>query len=149
MTIYPFGGTANVKKGKQRLVQVWLQSQYSRKEHCIEVLDIEEICSDKLVLPDDAAHLAGVADLQLADVTLSPTRNDRKNIEILIGADNYWSIASSEVRNLQGALVAVNTDFGWTLQGPIPQAVSTVCCSTMAIRRTSVVEPPPRLEGLH
>ncbi|KAH7969957.1 hypothetical protein HPB52_023090 [Rhipicephalus sanguineus] len=123
------------------------RSFYSRKEHCVEALEIEEICSDKMVLPSDVHHLPGVADLQLADVAISPTRGDRSDIEILIGADSYWRIVSGEVRAIEGALVALNTDFGWTLQGPIPQAASTVCCSTVAVLRTGVVEPASSLSN--
>lgn len=37
-------------------------------------------------------------------------------------------------------MVAVKTDFGWTLQGPIPQITSVISCTTVAVLRTSVVE---------
>lgn len=147
VTIYPFGGLENVMKRKRRLIRVWLRSQYSRKEHCIEALEVEEICADRLVLPDNVAHLAGTEDLELADVTLAPARNDNWDIEVLIGADSYWSIVNGEVRNLQGSLVAVNTDFGWTLQGPIPQVASTVCCSTVVVLRVGAVDPAPGLSS--
>ncbi|KAL1476337.1 hypothetical protein MTO96_036580 [Rhipicephalus appendiculatus] len=101
VTIHPFGGAANVMKSKRRLVRVRLRSQYSRKEHCVEALEVEEICSEKLVLPDDVHHLPGAAGLQLADVAVSPTRGDRKDIDVLIGADSYWRIVSGEVRAVE------------------------------------------------
>ncbi|KAH7967780.1 hypothetical protein HPB52_002348 [Rhipicephalus sanguineus] len=45
VTIHPFGGAANVMKSKRCLVRVWLRIQYSRKKHCVEVLEVE-ICHD-------------------------------------------------------------------------------------------------------
>ncbi|XP_077553403.1 uncharacterized protein LOC144168258 [Haemaphysalis longicornis] len=56
VTIYPFGGTQNVTKKKRRVVRVWLRSQYSRKEHSVDALEIEDICSDHLALPDSVVQ---------------------------------------------------------------------------------------------
>lgn len=56
ITIYPFGGAGNIIKEKRRRVRIWLRSQYSQKKHCLEALEIPEICSDHLLLPECSAR---------------------------------------------------------------------------------------------
>lgn len=86
----------------------------------MEALEIEDICSDRLVLPDtDQNCWPGRAELEV--VTFPPAYELTQAIEILVGADHYWRILSGEARKLEGPLVAVKTDFGWILQCPIPQ----------------------------
>ncbi|XP_075559900.1 uncharacterized protein LOC142591457 [Dermacentor variabilis] len=46
--------------------------------------------------------------------------------------------ALQPVKKLQGALVAVKTEFGWTLQGAIPSSSSAAYCSTVAVLRAGV-----------
>lgn len=145
VTIYPFGGTQNVTKKKRRVVRVWLRSQYSRKEHSVDALEIEDICSDHLALPDNVVQTIGEVGLDLADVAVSPALRNSEKIDVLIGADYYWEIVSGEVRKLHGSLVAVKTDFGWTLQGPIPQPSSVVTSSAVAVLRTVVTQQNPNL----
>ncbi|KAG0439996.1 hypothetical protein HPB47_016440 [Ixodes persulcatus] len=41
------------------------------------------------------------------------------DIDILIGADNYWKAVTGSIKRLAGDLTAVETIFGWTLQGPV------------------------------
>ncbi|KAH7971168.1 hypothetical protein HPB49_019841 [Dermacentor silvarum] len=53
ITMYPFGGAGNVIKEKRRSVRIWLRSQYDHKEHSIKALEILEICSDRLHVPED------------------------------------------------------------------------------------------------
>lgn len=99
----------------------------------MEALEIEDICFERLVLPYTVIETAGLAELELADVTLPPAFKPTQAIEILVGADHYWRIVSGEVCRLEGSLVAVKTDFGWTLQGPIPQITSVVSCTTVVV----------------
>ncbi|XP_040069808.1 uncharacterized protein LOC120842711 [Ixodes scapularis] len=138
ITIYPFGGAGNIIKEKRRRVRIWLRSQYSQKKHCLEALEIPEICSDHLLLPESVVQGVQVQIAELADVTLPPAQLTRHGIDILIGADYYWTLVSGEVQKVQGALVAVKTDFGWTLQGPIPHSGLTASCSTAAVLKANV-----------
>lgn len=93
------------------------------------------------MLPDNVVDLAGVGELQLANVTFSPFLNSKRSIEILVGADHYWNMVSGEVRNIHGSLVALKTDFGWTLQGPVAQVASVLSCTTVAVLNTGVAKP--------
>ncbi|KAM7284179.1 uncharacterized protein ISCGN_001276, partial [Ixodes scapularis] len=145
ITIYPFAGAENIIKEKRRRVRVWLWSQYSQKKHRLEALEIPEICSDHL-LPESVVQGVQVQIAELADVTLPPAQLTRHGIDILIGAVYYWTLVSGEVQKVQGALVAVRTDFGWILQGPIPHSGLTASCSTAAVLKanlesTGIAEP--------
>ncbi|XP_075531538.1 uncharacterized protein LOC142564428 [Dermacentor variabilis] len=75
---------------------------------------------------------------ELADMTVAPAHLIESGIDILIGADYYWTLVCGEVKKLQGALVAVKTEFGWTLQGAIPSSSSAAYCSTVAVLRAGV-----------
>ncbi|XP_037515449.1 uncharacterized protein LOC119391870 [Rhipicephalus sanguineus] len=75
---------------------------------------------------------------ELADVTVAPAHLARSGIDILIGADYYWSLVYGDFKKLQGTLVALKTKFGWTLQGAIPCSSSAACCSTAAVLRAGV-----------
>ncbi|XP_077519792.1 uncharacterized protein LOC144129504 [Amblyomma americanum] len=44
------------------------------------------------------------------------------------------------MRRVQGSLVALRTDFGWSLQRPIARSASGVSCSTVAVLRTIVCD---------
>ncbi|KAL3238012.1 hypothetical protein MRX96_048115 [Rhipicephalus microplus] len=118
--IFPFGGADSAMKKMRRRLRLRLRSQYDRKEHCLEALKIPEICSDELLVPERVIKEVKVKVVGLADVTLLPANLEQNGIGILIGADYYWSLVTGEVHKLQGGLVAINTHFGWTLQGTVP-----------------------------
>ncbi|XP_074658631.1 uncharacterized protein LOC141911540 [Tubulanus polymorphus] len=44
------------------------------------------------------------------------------DVDILIGADFYWSVMTGEVRRSNRGPVALGTKFGWTLSGPIGES---------------------------
>ncbi|XP_037508690.1 uncharacterized protein LOC119385289 [Rhipicephalus sanguineus] len=140
ITIYPFGGAGNIIKEKRRRVKLWLRSQYDRNDHFIEALEIPEICSDQLRVPENIMQELQAEIDELADVTVAPAHLARSGIDILIGADYYWSLVYGVFKKLQGTLVALKTKFGWTLQGAIPCSSSAACCSTAAVLRAGVSE---------
>ncbi|RXN24216.1 hypothetical protein ROHU_000842 [Labeo rohita] len=53
--------------------------------------------------------------LQLADSTDSDTHGTE--LSMLIGADYYWRVVSGQVERITDALVAVESIFGWSVQG--------------------------------
>lgn len=137
ITIFPFGGADSAMKKKRRRVRLWLRSQYDRKEHCLEALEIPEICSDELLVPERVMKEVKMKVADLADVTLPPAQLEQNGIGILIGADYYWSLVTGEVQKLQGGLVAIKTHFGWTLQGTVPYSNTS---TTVAVLRAVVAE---------
>ncbi|XP_070384802.1 uncharacterized protein [Dermacentor albipictus] len=125
-------------------LQAFLKTEVESREkalqpqHSIGALEIPEICSDRLHVPEDILKEVQAYMAELADVTVAPAHLMGSGIDILIGADYYWTLVCGEVKKLQGALVAVKTEFGWTLQGAIPSSSSAAYCSTVAVLRAGV-----------
>ncbi|KAL1480155.1 hypothetical protein MTO96_051270 [Rhipicephalus appendiculatus] len=67
-------------------------------------------------LPDAALHGIDIS-IQLADDARQINGND--NIDLLIGSDYYWQVATGRIRRLSNGLTAIETLFGWTLQGAV------------------------------
>ena len=54
--------------------------------------------------------------LDLADADPS----ERSEIDVLIGADYYWKVATGRIKHGRVEPTAVETRFGWVLSGPVP-----------------------------
>ncbi|XP_064464869.1 uncharacterized protein LOC135376198 [Ornithodoros turicata] len=112
----------SVSPHRRRLVQVRLRSQYDQKEHLIEAVEIPFICKD---LAEATANDSFVDAIRreggfIADEMFFPGAKAEAGICLLIGADQMWRFLKSDVRR-SGAddrTVAVNTQLGWTFQGP-------------------------------
>lgn len=66
----------------------------------------------------DISNWSYIKGLQLAD----PTFNEPRKIDILIGAEHYFSLLLNE-RKIPGSIgypIAMNTVFGWVLSGTVP-----------------------------
>ncbi|KAH6930023.1 hypothetical protein HPB50_008094 [Hyalomma asiaticum] len=127
-------------------------TEYISRQINLEVIGEEEvtICpfggvangmKSKRRLTDAAVNVEDLTGLATRRSALPPARNDRKDIDILMVADSYCSVVTGEERNVKGSLLAVNTDFGWSLQSPILLTALVVCCSSVTVLRTSVVDP--------
>lgn len=57
-----------------------------------------------------------LAELPLADPS---DGRERLDVSILIGSDQYWTFITGETRRGQGGPVAIRSDFGWVLSGPV------------------------------
>lgn len=55
--------------------------------------------------------------LRLADFPLEG--NNDPELSLLIGADFYWQVVSGKVERITDSLVAIESSFGWTVQGPV------------------------------
>ncbi|XP_064461678.1 uncharacterized protein LOC135371619 [Ornithodoros turicata] len=134
LSICSFGCTPS--RRKCRRVRVWLLSQYSREEISVEALEIPEISANLMHDPDSKLITAlqekglPLADLVMFDVRCSD------DIQILVGSDLYWSIVTGESQRIDDNLFAVNTIFGWTLQGP--SEMSGNLCATVGVFRLTV-----------
>ncbi|KAL5472994.1 hypothetical protein EMCRGX_G027441 [Ephydatia muelleri] len=54
--------------------------------------------------------------MDLADADPS----ERSEIDVLIGADYYWKVATGRIKHGRVGPTAVETRFGWVLSGPVP-----------------------------
>ncbi|XP_011408081.1 PREDICTED: uncharacterized protein LOC105315219 [Amphimedon queenslandica] len=59
-------------------------------------------------------HLDHLSSLNLAD----PFYGEEREIDILVGADYYWSLATGRIRRGYGGPIAMETRIGWVLSGP-------------------------------
>ncbi|KAH7937462.1 hypothetical protein HPB49_012610 [Dermacentor silvarum] len=76
--------------------------------------------------------------LEVADASQG---GESENIDLLIGGDHYWEIVMGSTKRLSSKLMAVETLFGWTVQGQVGTRNSTgVCCSAAGVMRTGVSE---------
>ena len=62
-------------------------------------------------------HLAQIASLSLADHSY----DQELEIDMLIGCDQYWKLVTGQVVRKGKGPVAVDTNLGWVLSGPISE----------------------------
>ena len=77
-----------------------------------------------------------LSDLDLAD---SKEGSDRMAIDMLIGSDYYWELATGKTIRGEGGPVAIHTKLGWVLSGPVEsqedasEAVSLVTTHSLRV----------------
>ena len=69
-----------------------------------------------------------LAELPLADPS---DDQERLDISILIGSDHYWNSITGETRRGQGGPIAIRSEFGWVLLGPVGFTTPDIPCSTL------------------
>lgn len=131
LRIFTFGDNTAAKHTKCRRVELWLRSQYDRQEVRVEALEVPCICADIMTAPSESsvAHMMNEG-MNIADASRGAHTED--GISLLIGADYYWAIVTGSVKRLSPTLMAVDTTFGWTLQGQAGTTRSTAICSSAA-----------------
>ncbi|XP_077501027.1 uncharacterized protein LOC144111873 [Amblyomma americanum] len=129
LAIHTFGTTKPSIKTCNR-VELWLRSRHNDNIIRLEALEVPEISGDFLLPPDaSATSLAADQGLQLADLAPGDHRQNT-GVCILIGADRYWDVTTGKVKRVSDKLVAVETIFGWTLQGIVSKTTATTCLTT-------------------
>ena len=79
-------------------------------------------------------HLAG---LVLAD---SSNGQEQLEVDILIGCDQYWSLITGETRRGESGPLAIQTELGCVLSGPVGLATQDLPHSTLVTRLKSFLE---------
>ncbi|XP_064475573.1 uncharacterized protein LOC135389456 [Ornithodoros turicata] len=134
VTIFTFGEDATGEQRTCRRVELWLTSQHDRRDVRVEALEVPMICSDVMKAPvdilRDQLHAQGIV---IADASLHGIQCE-DGISVLIGADNYWPMVTGGLKRLDKTLVAVETIFGWTVQGPTTTDSSATRSSTGVMR---------------
>ncbi|XP_075743772.1 uncharacterized protein LOC142802692 [Rhipicephalus microplus] len=139
LKIYAFGDKSAITRTKARLVELWLQSQYDGKRARVEALEVPCICADIMAAPLKSVLLElSKFGLPVADVAQG---DGSENIDLLIGADHYWEIVTGSTKRLTSKLMAVETAFGWTVQGQVGAKRSPGGCPSVAgVMRVAVSE---------
>lgn len=137
LTIMTFGNERPTEQRKCRRVELWLRNQHSGNEVRVEALEVPVICCDVIPAPEmtTVAYL-NEQGMEVADCSVDGSRLDE--VGLLLGADYYWEVATGNIKRLQSGLVAVETVFGWTLQGSASTSSSAVAyhASTGVLRVT-------------
>ena len=99
------------------IVNVCLKNVSSDETLIVTAHVVPMICSP---LSHQAVQFAKQRYSHLEGILLSESDSgDNMEVEILIGADQFWNVANGETRRGNGGPVALNTRFGWTLSGPV------------------------------
>ncbi|KAH7982788.1 hypothetical protein HPB52_007156 [Rhipicephalus sanguineus] len=99
----------------------------------IEALEMPEISGDLLPPPDDrTANIAQEEGLELAGTL---------EWSCLLG-NHYWDITTGSVKRLTEKLEAVETAFGWVLQGTDTTSSAAACLTSVGVMRISVNTEP-------
>ena len=81
----------------------------------IQAVSFPKICSP-ITVKVDVAQLTTLPNFELADYDLS---GNNGKIDIVIGSDHYWDVASGDIIRETSGPVAIKSIFGWLLSGPI------------------------------
>ena len=68
----------------------------------------------------------------LKELDLSDVNKDNSNIDLLIGADFYWTVMEGEIKRCNAdGLTALNSKLGWVLSGPFDGKASSMTLNLM------------------
>ena len=84
----------------------------------LEVLEIPRLCSSIMrVAGEEVRRELERKGLQLADTSVSGM--ETQELGVLIGGDHYWKIVTGKLERLSESLVALDSKFGWLIQGTV------------------------------
>ncbi|XP_077564362.1 uncharacterized protein LOC144179800 [Haemaphysalis longicornis] len=135
LTVGVFGGRQEEKMFQR--VTVTVNTKQGRRFK-LEVLETDDICDHKMpASPQSVAHQLGYLDCDIADLANGDAPED---IGLLIGSEYIWDLTTGRTRKLGESLRAVETVFGWSVQGPKEGTSQQNQCTGTVTLRTSVVE---------
>ena len=138
MSVATFGSKGRRARSCRR---VCVDIQQRDGQHTrLELLTVPFICEPISYQPvalcqDKFDHLAN---LDLANHT---DGSSCLQVDILVGSDQYWTLATGETRRGSSGPVAIGTKLGWVLSGPVPtdsssmgtSSVNIISCHTLRI----------------
>ncbi|KAH6925638.1 hypothetical protein HPB50_008086 [Hyalomma asiaticum] len=145
-------GTAETEQFPQSRVRL-LANENSKEEYVFDALEVPSICEQVIPCPDE--QVKGT----LRELSLPVGDNSIEQdatIDVLIGSDQFWECLTRRIRKINSKLTAMETVFGWAVQGPTVSKCKAVNCAQVVVLRSSVTdqqtEPIPRffseLEGV-
>ncbi|CAL1264767.1 unnamed protein product [Larinioides sclopetarius] len=115
LSVFTFGNKTPKEK-MYDVVKITLENKNSPKSKIeIEALVTEEICGSNIPPPPNLNEITRNKYLQ--NLTLADNPTCEEHISLLIGADYYYNIVLGNIKRINKELVAVQTVFGWCLQG--------------------------------
>ena len=125
LVVSTFGRARSQHAQRAKVVSIALRSQHENISVEIEAIVVPFICEDIIEVPQDNSLFRAMfaEGKPLADAVVFPGVTGELGVSLLIGSDQMWKLMpnSSEVKwdTENRSLVAINTNFGWTLQGPL------------------------------
>ncbi|XP_024119392.1 uncharacterized protein LOC112140627 [Oryzias melastigma] len=139
LNLHVFGSSTPVTE-KRNIVRVELENMWNTEQKLeIEAVETPQVCSAVIKVPSE--HIQAEIKkrgLQLADFPLEGA-NDQE-LQLLIGADYYWQAVTGKVQKVTNSLAAVESVFGWTLQGPVnsSEVTDTTCMQISVSEDTQI-----------
>ena len=106
------------------------------KLYCVPFICQPLTCQPISFCRENFEHLSG---LELADPSDDSSRLD---VDILIGSDQYWELVTGEICRGSHGPIAINTQLGWVLSGPVNSP--SLDASTSLITHTLRVDGLPQ-----
>ncbi|KAH6948698.1 hypothetical protein HPB50_025871 [Hyalomma asiaticum] len=131
LTVGVFGGQQ--RRDSLRRVEVRLLAKGNSKE--VYVFDALEVCEQVIPCPDEQVKKT------LRELSLPVGDNSIEQdttIDVLIGSDQFWECLTRRIRKIKGKLTAIETVFGWAMQGPTVSKCKAVNFAHVVVLRASV-----------
>ena len=121
-------GSSQFKTQQCEIVRVWLSKPGKEGAIIIDALSFPTICTPLPTVMEISKYPC-LADLELAD----DFSDNSGEIDLLIGSDFYWTIATGEVLRTNGGPTAMSSKLGWLLSGPTEAMHSLITIANMTI----------------
>lgn len=67
--------------------------------------------------------------------------DNKHELSVLMGSDNYWQIVTGQVERLTESLVALESTFGWAIQGPVSiSSMTGTTCMHIQLSETAQLD---------
>ncbi|GFY41999.1 integrase catalytic domain-containing protein [Trichonephila inaurata madagascariensis] len=128
LSVYTFGNKTPLEKDYD-VVKLTLKN----KDLPNLKLDIHALVTDQIsaanIPPPELDNIPQT--VQLENLVLADSPDCQEPITILIGADYYYDVVTGKIKHLSKKLVAVETIFGWCLQGRNGENQSSLALSVI------------------
>ncbi|KAL1443826.1 hypothetical protein MTO96_045814 [Rhipicephalus appendiculatus] len=115
--VFTFGGSNHPRHYQCRRVNVTLRGRREPIDVDLEALEVPEVCTvNGPTLEPNVIAMMRDRNLAFADETEGDQPQD-STISVLIGSDHYWRVVTGRVERFTDTLCAVETIFGWVIQG--------------------------------
>ncbi|KAL1436396.1 hypothetical protein MTO96_049756 [Rhipicephalus appendiculatus] len=117
LSLLTFGSSKRSRTHRYRTVQLKLQSRFDAQEITMDALEVSEVCTVKTPAIEQGLLMQlHERKMLIADEQRIGDR-PTQTISVIIGSDNYWRIVTGKIERLSNDLCAVETIFGWLVQG--------------------------------
>ena len=131
-------GTSKVAKHNCQKVSFQLET-LDNDFVTVSALSFPEICTP-LAGPIDISEFPHLQGLMLADRPDKLNDWESEHIDILLGADQYFSFVKGDIIRGSSGPVAVRSELGWLISGPVGNDGAEVCNSSCVVNNLSIVE---------